>query len=222
MFKSKWANLSLSILAYLVQTEMFEIKLEEFIKSFGGVELGTYDRIFPFYVVIVLLVFVNRRWLRKKLNLFWEKVWGKFGWETRKEKWERQRQEQLDKWEEERRKRQEARTSREVLIRKLIRNAEVVWRLLNRDQKEINYSELHEKCELITKTSLTKLEKYDFDLPNVLTVPIIGTDGPPRLSAENEEFYKNWRKFCLYIVPFIEGEEEEKVQNIWYEEFNKS
>ena len=145
------------------------------------------------------------------------------GFETPLEKQDREQKIVQAKWDEERRKRQEARDKREFLVHKLIKNADVVWRLLNRD-KGINppYSELHEKCETITKISLTELKKYDFKLPDVLTVPIIGTDGPPRLSPENERFYKKWGEFCLYIVPFIQGEEEDRVQNIWYEKFDKN
>ena len=216
--KRNWENTIYFIAEIIVVDQMRRAEKEGIdFAGFLGLDFSLLS--VAFQIIVILIIARNWDWFGKKLNQFRKLI----KWETIDEKFEREQQEQQNKWDEERRKRQEARTNRESLINKLIKNADVIWRLLNRD-KQINppYSELHEKCELITKTSFTKLKKYNFNLPDVLTVPIIGTDGPPLLSPENERFYENWREFCLYIVPFIEGEEEDRVQNIWYEKFDKS
>lgn len=221
MSREGWINLILFMLQVFLGTSMVQLKAkgEEVRELIGMIELSFYDLLAFFQIVAIFIIARNWDWFGKKFKEFRKLT----GWETIDEKFERERQEQQDKWDEERRKRQEARARREFLANKLIKNADVVWRLLNRDKGITpSYSELHEKCELITRTSLTELKKYDFNLPDVLTVPRIGTNRPPQLSPENERFYKNWREFCLDMVPFIAGEEEDRVKDSWYKEYDKN
>ena len=187
-------------------------------KIFGMIELEPFDWLFLFTVVILFLISYECKRVLKQLGFLWEKIWGKIGWETRKEKWEREEKQKQSEWEREQKEKQakwekekaEAEAEKEDLLGIIGNNIDFLRRRMIQPPEEHDFDAYmyglptEDYYQEMIRQTMHKLKKYKFSVPAKEEIALEGFDDC-------------WRKFLIELRIRIRAGDWKDHPNLWEE-----